>query len=391
VTLMINKWESVILNRLISIYEQRFHSGSSFKQKITLKFNSDDFIEYTNPSQIDDLQLIENAVIKLEKEKFIDVVREKYTKVVLRINLVMESVDLIYEYIGSDEIKVKYENFFNEFQNFNCLILNEYKNYLLDRLSVHKPIKNHIMDIQTTRDVFLSIQTIENLKNDIIVRNLSVQLFSDSKKLEKLLAKIESIYKTVMSDFSGEYFISKGLLKNPSYIYLKGDREITINNQVINLKELGASIGINSELVDKISVGKVDKITTIENLTSFNKYNSSGLVVYLGGFSNHVMKSFLKKAVDSQAKLYHFGDIDYGGFLILLDIYNNIGVLPKTINMDIPSLEKKLGYCKDISNDPEYKRKLTTLLDKEVLSDHFVTIEYMLENNIILEQEAFDI
>jgi len=390
VILMKGKWEKYILIKLIDIYEHRFHSGSTFKQKIVLYFDSTHFSEYTNPSNIDDPQLIEIAVANLERLKFIVVNREKYTELILKVSLVMASIDMVYDYVGTDRISGRYESFFEVFRAYDCCILAEYETYLLDRLKNQKTIKSYLLDYAIANDVFRSIQAIEDLKSDILIRNLSIQLFSDSKKLERLLPKIESVYKTVISDFKVEYFTEKGLLRNPSYLYFKGDQKITINNQLIDLSVVGNSIGINSELVDSIFMENIDKITTIENLTSFNNYKSTGLVVYLGGFSNHIMKKFLIKAIDSKAELYHFGDIDYGGFLILLDIYNYSGVLPKTIKMDIVSLKEKKEYCKDISTDIEYRRKLTSLLEKSPLSEHFETIKYMIENNVILEQEALD-
>jgi len=261
---------------------------------------------------------------------------------------------------------------------------------LIQRQIKNKTIKNFLLEESTQNDVFLAIQAIENIDKDILIRNLSMQLFQDSKRLESLLPRIEAIYRTVILDFDENYFILKGLLKNPTYIFIKGDSKFMIGDYEIDLSKINSSIGFHSDLVDIISFKNLEQITTVENLTTFNTYKSNGIIVYLGGFSNHVQNRFLKRVVEAKAELIHFGDIDYGGFLILYNIYNNIGVLPKTVNMDIQSLREKKKYCKDISHNDDYKRKLKSLLEKDVLKQHFDTIKYLLEYNVILEQEAFD-
>jgi hypothetical protein len=151
---------------------------------------------------------------------------------------------------------------------------------------------------------------------------------------------------------------------------------------------IGSSIGLNANIVDNIDFENVDRVTTVENLTTFNSYDSDGLVLYLGGFSNHVQNSLLNKVKLSRARLYHFGDIDYGGFLILLNIYNNIGIMPTAINMDIMTLQSYKKYAKVISDRKDYLAKLKSLLNFQILENHFETIQYMINNQIILEQEA---
>jgi len=388
VILVIRKWERIILDTLLKKYEKRFHNRSSFKQRVILKFSSNDFDFYTSPTRTEDPELIEESVTLLEQNGFIEVKREKYTNIIQNTYLNLDKIDEIYRYLNKKNISNKYDTFLMIIQSFDVKVLQEYYQYLSKRSRFKQSIKSHLLTEDDITDVCIAIKEIENLKSDIFLRNLSVKLYNDSKKLESILPKIYTVYKSVVDDFSIDYLVKKGLLKNPAYIFLKGHCKIKINGEVIDLNMIGSSIGLNANIVEYIDFESVDRVTTVENLTTFNSYDSDGLVLYLGGFSNHVQNSLLNKIKLSRARLYHFGDIDYGGFMILLNIYNNIGILPTAINMDIKTLQNYNKYAKVISDRKDYLAKLKSLLNFKILENHFETIQYMINNQIILEQEA---
>ena len=86
----------------------------------------------------------------------------------------------------------------------------------------------------------------------------------------------------------------------------------------------------------------------------------------------------------ANAAYYHFGDIDAGGFYILLHLRRKTGVPFQPYKMDISTLKDNLLYTKKLTDND--RTRLGNLLDSEFKD----TISFMLENNCKLEQEALN-
>ena len=78
------------------------------------------------------------------------------------------------------------------------------------------------------------------------------------------------------------------------------------------------------------------------------------------------------------------GDIDAGGFYILLHLRRKTGVPFQPYKMDISTLKDNLLYTKKLTDND--RTRLGNLLDSEFKD----TISFMLENNCKLEQEALN-
>ena len=150
-------------------------------------------------------------------------------------------------------------------------------------------------------------------------------------------------------------------------------------------------MSICSDSIQAVKLLCVDenKVTTIENLTTFHDYKGSELVIYLGGFSNHSKVELRKKFYhDIPALTFrHFGDIDFGGFSILSHIRRETGIVIEALHMDTETLLKR----KDLAKRPgaNYIKKLGTLLHDNYLQDCKEIINYMITHGVILEQETF--
>lgn len=193
-------------------------------------------------------------------------------------------------------------------------------------------------------------------------------------------------------DFPDEETVLENLniVKNPGHIYMKGSALIQISGQTIDLSKLNGDIAISSALLPDIEriivTGK--RVLTIENLTSFHAFSEKDtFAVYLGGYHNTHRRRFIQQLFKDNptAIYYHFGDIDAGGFYILLHLINKTGVPFSPYHMDIPTLQQYRDYTKPLT-ESDVKR-LKKLADTE-FSD---TINYMLTNNCKLEQEAMDV
>ncbi|MBR1383113.1 MAG: DUF2399 domain-containing protein, partial [Ruminococcus sp.] len=108
--------------------------------------------------------------------------------------------------------------------------------------------------------------------------------------------------------------------------------------------------------------------------------------IYLGGYHNTHRRNFIMQLFhdNPETEFFHFGDIDAGGFYILLHLREKTGVPFRPYHMDISTLQKYSAYAKPLTEND--KKRLERLSDT-VFSD---TIKFMLENNCKLEQEAID-
>jgi len=88
---------------------------------------------------------------------------------------------------------------------------------------------------------------------------------------------------------------------------------------------------------------------------------------------------------NSQIAFYHFGDIDAGGFYILEHLKKQTGVDFIPFKMDMETLKAHKKYTKKLTEND--KKRLMRLVD----SQYHKVINYMLENNCKLEQEAVNV
>jgi hypothetical protein len=153
---------------------------------------------------------------------------------------------------------------------------------------------------------------------------------------------------------------------------------------------LKGDIAISSVLlknIDKIEITG-SRVITIENLTTFNYFSQPDtFALYLGGYHNSHRRNFIRKIYEQnpQVSYYHYGDIDAGGFYILLHLREKTGIHFVPYQMDTDTLRQYSAYTKPLT---EHDRKR---LKNIVESDFSDTITYMLEHNCKLEQEALDI
>lgn len=133
----------------------------------------------------------------------------------------------------------------------------------------------------------------------------------------------------------------------------------------------------------------VDKVFTIENLTSFYRFEEEhSLIIYLGGYHNSSRRKLLMQIYQKlpHARYYHFGDIDAGGFYIFHHLKKKTGIPFQMFQMDIDTLKKYECYAKTLTiND---RKRLKQLKETEISGEERSLIEYMLQKNIKLEQEC---
>ena len=267
----------------------------------------------------------------------------------------------------------------------------------IERLKMDKDAEYSYFDAKNI--IFLLNYILKN-KNEILERELSMLAFANSKSWEeKTKRKVLKIlrqsgyFDSLIENCADEKEINKVILEecnvysNPSYVYFKGNGKITFENDKTFSVYYDIPLALSSQSINKIKSLEIadSKIMTVENLTSFNRIkDSETFFIFLSGYHNSVKQKFLEKIYqqNSNKEYYHFGDLDPDGFFILENLQKKTHIDFKPYKMGIEELKKYSDFSKTlVENDIT---KANSLIEK----GKFVKImNYMLENNIKLEQE----
>ena len=387
------KYEKQILNVLIDKYEssKSFIGTNQVNQSFTCKVDQL-FPKYKDDSEYDLFCAVNESIDVLVAEGFLTTKKLK-NGVVQSVTLVVEAIGKVYEYLGrtpkSDTVS-DLKRLLNFYKDDND-ILHSYCNLQLDRLAANKSVEFFDDDLDVYESILKVISKIIEVKCETFERDFSIQVLGDSKAFEKVRSKVVSLLYEY-GDFPDKdtLLADLNIVKNPGHVYFKGKGKITVCGQEIDFSRMTGDMAISSEMLknaDDITV-LGDVVVTIENLTTFNAFKcENSFAIYLGGYHNTSRRNFIKKVYEQNPdKQYlHFGDIDAGGFYILQHLRNKTGIAFVPYCMDVKTLKTNLQYTKKLTEND--KKRLAALAETEFGE----TVEFMLENNCKLEQEAMDL
>lgn len=386
------KYEKVILEYLLDKYERSksFTGDNQIGQSFSVRLVKL-FPKYDDEAEYDLFCALTETVSDLENKGYITSKRKK-NGIIDAVTLNIQFLNEIYRYISrtpKTQINEQLVSLLDTYSGKNELltIFCEKQNI---RLSQNKKAEYFDGDITEYEKLLKAVSMIFDIKEETFIRDYSMRVFGDSKAFESIKSKVKRLL-FQYGDFPEEDKILEDLniIKNPGHVYIKGSAVIIIKGQRLDLSELNGDIAISSALLLEISSINVTgkRVMTIENLTTFNAFHESDtFAVYLGGYHNSHRRDFIKKIYrdNPYAEYYHFGDIDAGGFYILLHLREKTGVDFMPYHMGIPELRQFKAYTKTLT-DNDIKR-LNALQESE-FSD---IVNYMLEHNCKLEQEALD-
>lgn len=184
-----------------------------------------------------------------------------------------------------------------------------------------------------------------------------------------------------------------GIYHTPNYVYFKGNVTLYISGEALQIGKLKQGIGISGDDIRKIQfmdVADVENVLTIENLTTFFRWNrEKTLMIYLGGYHNSLRCTLLKMIYERlpKAQYLHFGDIDAGGFEIYRDLCERTQIPFKRFYMDLTTLEKYADFGRKLSEN--HKVRLQKMMgQRKEDSELTEVIQYMLRHDLKLEQEC---
>lgn len=386
------KYEKVILDYLLDKYERSksFTGDNRIGQSFSVKL-AKLFPKYGDEAEYELFCSVNETVSDLESKGYITSKRKK-NGIINTVTLNVQFLDEIYRYISKTpkaQTNEQLISLLDTYANKNEL-LTRFCEAQKIRLSQNKKTEYFDGDIKEYEKLLKAVAVIFDVSEETFIRDFSVKVFGDSKTFESIKSKVKRLL-FQYGDFPEEDKILEELniIKNPGHVYIKGSAVIVIKGQRLDLSELNGDIAISSVLLPEISSINVtgSRVMTIENLTTFNAFREKDtFAVYLGGYHNSHRRNFIKKIYQDNPHLeyYHFGDIDAGGFYILLHLRAKTGVLFMSYHMGIPELQKFKVYTKPLTDND--KKRLAALNDSEFSE----IVNYMLDNDCKLEQEALD-
>ena len=387
---MISKYERTILNTLLDKFEKSksFTGDNKVNQKFLVKIVTL-FPQYADHSNFELFQTVNESIDVLVRKELISAKISK-ANVCNEVSLNPDKVSQVYLYLGrtqKKDINNAVLMLLDEYMNKNE-ILNRFCEAQVERIRANKSIQFFNEDLREFKSILLAVDSLLKVESETFVRDFSVRILRDSKLFDRISPKVVNLLYEY-GDFpeKGQVLESLNIVKNPTYVNFKGAGAIVLSGQRINLNMLKGDIAISSAMLEDIEsveiTGKL--VMTVENLTSFHIAESKDVfLIYLGGFHNRIRRDFIKKIYSQNPNLqfYHFGDIDAGGFYILEHLRKLTGVDFKPYKMDLNTLIQYQNYSKSLTeNDRVRLKRLRGSEFDEV-------IEYMLENNCKLEQEA---
>lgn len=279
----------------------------------------------------------------------------------------------------------------------------EYLRAQRERIKNNKNVEFYEHDENDYRDLLKLTAAALSNEQEIFIRTLSIRLFADSKRLERLAPRMEALLFRYGEYEEKESVLEEcGIVRTPTYVMIKGNAQICLGAQKIDLSEIEGDLALSTATIKGLKWVEVlgERVVTIENLTSFHEYISGeDFVVYLGGFHNKVKREFLCFLYEQnpEKEYRHFGDIDAGGFYILEHLKRKTGIPFRSLFMDTKVLQTHGGSTVPLT--PNDRKRLQALYDElqqkaaegKPMEDYRDTLAFMLEKDCKLEQETVNV
>lgn len=175
-------------------------------------------------------------------------------------------------------------------------------------------------------DALQVLDAVSSVQEDQILRQLSVQIFRNSKRLEALCKHIDILTAEASNSSArhwSEVFGSIGISKEPQPFLIAGTGQLRLIDGV-ECPIVRPFIGVANSAIAGYQ-GEPEWLLTIENLTTFHQAarvlgtDLKGVVIYTGGMPSPSWgKAYLRilSQLPSSSCVYHWGDHDEGGFRI---------------------------------------------------------------------------
>lgn len=401
------KVKEQILNALLDKYEKSKSYIEMTNRRISIKMNQ---IKDYNIEDYEQRELWNSVLKDLQKGELIKFEWEKFEEnnIIKEVWLIKENVYKIYEELGRKNPKKSYQAILKQLEQCNFTqewikeFQNDMKNYMIE-----KQKENVLLPIELFSEIVQALNEIDKMqtqnKNAMILKRVfSIKCYNNSKyferNIEKKIIRIAKRYLHLEQLTDNEILAEIGIVKYPEIIEFCGNMKCIIQGKAIEYASITKGSYINGNAINSIERMEIDsnvrRIIFIENKANYVEYiqssKESELVIYHGGFYSPIKGEFFRKIYEStqnkNIEYFHWSDIDIGGFEIFVRLRDNIIPELKPMKMDTETLMKYKE--KGIALEEEYRNKLAQLKEDRNFKIFWKSIDYMLDNNIKLEQEA---
>ena len=186
----------------------------------------------------------------------------------------------------------------------------------------------------TLPDIIKSIVAIESLpvNTSLDYRQFSIRYLGNTKRLKDISGALASLYREQlgMEGISErDVLLQLNLVPLEQPVLIRGPIKLSSGTQSISCDYI-PYIGLSEQLLGDVHILRPPAyVLTIENLSSFleyvNQIQDDGIVIYTAGYPVRALQRFYKKLAETTVTpLYHWGDTDPHGFLILKTLQNNV-------------------------------------------------------------------
>lgn len=401
------RYDKLVVNKLLDSYESSLLSTGENERTIHIEVK---FTKTFLPAYFDEsskvYETIHIQMHQLEEEGLIQILWKdnKENHIIQKVRLKIDHLENAYAYakrISKSELTRQNLEMLKEYckqvDSAKFIVFRKFVLFLIERLEENKTVKEFIQldDMNESRILLSAVRAVEQNDKSLYVREFSILNFQDSKVFEQLAGKVHHIFArfddTYKNSDMAEWLAEHNIYQTPNFVYLKGNTKICVGNEGVDLSCFYHGLGISGEDIDRIEMlknAKVNKIITIENLTTYFRWQEGdSLIVYLGGYHNAVRRNLLQKIYESfpDARYYHFGDIDAGGFEIYKDLCSKTGIPFEMYLMDLKILMKYESFGKKLTQND--RKRLENMLVNAKKSEKDLIV-YMLEHDVKLEQEC---
>ncbi len=267
-----------------------------------------------------------------------------------------------------------------------------------------------LIDTDLDTDLLTVMEALSALQAETPYRVFSVRVFNDSKRLEMLKNQLVSLARLGNSEWkrlsAEEVLRELNLVPNPNYLHLAGNWQLTLESgEILSLGGFSPSIGFPAAQTASLQSVEIHAgaVLSIENLTTFHEFvrkhgtyhpveKQSGrdtrhATICTYGNSSPGIRRLLRLIPDS-TPIYHWSDLDYGGFNILSQLRRLVDERIQPYRMDIATLEANYERSRPLTAAD--KTNLKKLLIRPELRDVRPVIEYLLKRGVKLEQEGVE-
>jgi hypothetical protein len=264
------------------------------------------------------------------------------------------------------------------------------------------PAPFSLTDTALDTDLLTVMDALSALQAETPYRVFSVRVFNDSKRLESIKNQLVTLARLGNPEWkrlpAEEVLRELNLVPNPNYIHLAGDWELMLETgEILTMGGFVPSVGFPAAQTGQLQSVRIhaDAVLCIENLTTFHEFirqqnatcNTQYATLCTFGNPSPATRRLLRLLPDS-TPIYHWSDLDYGGFNILSQLRRLVRADIQPYRMGIAALDTNYPRSRPLTAAD--KSNLKKLFLRPELRDLRPVIEHLLKRGVKLEQEGIE-